>query len=178
MGSGVPRSLTRFSPLRGFDRYPRSLLPIRSKTIKTKLKEGVKLVAHFAVRSQIGSAHRVIEFGRMKRIAAKQTRGPRTVLAETRRQEIAEAMRSTGSVTVAEVESRFGVSPMTARRDLDELERRGLVRRTHGGAVLPTAPAHEDSFARRMKVAMAAKTALAAAAVERLTPRETVSWTP
>ena len=27
---------------------------------------------------------------------------------------------------------------MTARRDLAELERRGIVRRTHGGAVLPT----------------------------------------
>ena len=33
--------------------------------------------------------------------------------------------------------TRFGVSPMTARRDLAELERRGVVRRTHGGAVLP-----------------------------------------
>ena len=71
------------------------------------------------------------------------------MLAETRRREITEALRSNGSVTVAELESRFGVSPMTARRDLDELERRGLVRRTHGGAVLPTTSAHEDSFARR-----------------------------
>jgi len=110
----------------------------------------------------------------MQRIAAKQTRSPRTVLAETRRQEIAEAMRSTGSVTVAEVESRFGVSPMTARRDLDELERRGLVRRTHGGAVLPSTSGHEDSFARRLKVAEAAKERLAEAAVARMSPRETV----
>ena len=42
---------------------------------------------------------------------------------------------------------------MTARRDLDELERRGVLRRTHGGAVLPATAAHEDSFARRLKVA-------------------------
>jgi DeoR/GlpR family transcriptional regulator of sugar metabolism len=42
-----------------------------------------------------------------------------------------------GSVSVAEVETGFGVSPMTARRDLDELARQGLARRTHGGAVLP-----------------------------------------
>ena len=41
---------------------------------------------------------------------------------------------------------------MTARRDLDELERRGVLRRTHGGAVLPTTSAHEDSFARRLDV--------------------------
>src|SRR5437868_136232 len=33
-------------------------------------------------------------------------------------------MRTMGAVTVAEVEELFGVSPMTARRDLAELERR------------------------------------------------------
>ena len=96
------------------------------------------------------------------------------MLAETRRREIAEALRTNGSVTVAEVESRFGVSPMTARRDLDELERRGLVRRTHGGAVTPTVSAHEDSFARRLKTATDAKRRLAEEAVAMVAPRETL----
>ena len=63
---------------------------------------------------------------------------------------------------------------MTARRDLDELERRGLVRRTHGGAVLPSTAAHEDSFARRMNVSREEKERLAAAAVAMLSARETV----
>jgi DeoR/GlpR family transcriptional regulator of sugar metabolism len=66
------------------------------------------------------------------------------------------------------------VSAMTARRDLDELERRGLVRRTHGGAVLPSTAAHEDSFARRLNAATEEKRRLAEAAVARLSPRETV----
>jgi DeoR/GlpR family transcriptional regulator of sugar metabolism len=83
-------------------------------------------------------------------------------------------MRETGAVTVAELEERFGVSPMTARRDLAELERRGVVRRTHGGAILPTISAHEDSFARRLDVDAEAKTQLAEAAVNLLTPRETI----
>jgi DeoR/GlpR family transcriptional regulator of sugar metabolism len=96
------------------------------------------------------------------------------VLAESRRREIADALRSNGAVTIAELEARFGVSSMTARRDLDELERRGLVRRTHGGAVLPTTSAHEDSFARRMKVETEAKLRLAEEAVAMLSPRETV----
>lgn len=96
------------------------------------------------------------------------------MLAETRRQQIFDTLGSRGAVTVAEVEERFGVSPMTARRDLDELARRGVVRRTHGGAVLPTTSAHEDSFARRMRAAPEAKRRLAEAAVSRLTPRETV----
>lgn len=107
-------------------------------------------------------------------IAQKRPDGARKVLAETRRREIADTLRSNGAVTVAELEARFGVSPMTARRDLDELERRGLVRRTHGGAVLPTTSAHEDSFARRMKVETEAKLRLAEEAVSMLSPRETV----
>jgi DeoR/GlpR family transcriptional regulator of sugar metabolism len=96
------------------------------------------------------------------------------MLAETRRLTIAETLRNTGSVTVAEVEASFGVSPMTARRDLDELARRGVLRRTHGGGVLPTTSAHEDSFARRLNVATDAKRRLAAAAVALMSPGETV----
>ena len=96
------------------------------------------------------------------------------MLAETRRREITESLRSSGSVTVAEVETRFSVSPVTARRDLDELERRGVLRRTHGGGVLPTTSAHEDSFARRLKVAAEPKRRLAEEAVALMAPGETV----
>ena len=85
-----------------------------------------------------------------------------------------ESLRSAGSVTVAEVEARFDVSPVTARRDLDELQRQGLLRRTHGGGVLPTTAAHEDSFARRLKVSAGAKRRLAEAAVALMAPGETV----
>jgi len=85
-------------------------------------------------------------------------------LADARRAAIVERLRVTGSVTVAELEAKFGVSSMTARRDLDGLERRGLARRTHGGAVLPAFSAHEDSFASRLEVAADAKQALARAA--------------
>ncbi len=77
----------------------------------------------------------------------------RPALGESRRTAIAALLREAGAVTVAELEQRFGVSPMTARRDLSELERQGIARRTHGGAVLPSIAAHEDSFARRVEVA-------------------------
>src|SRR3954451_14656558 len=95
-------------------------------------------------------------------------------LSEARRVMIKDLLLEYGAVTVSELQSRFGVSPMTARRDLDELERRGLARRTHGGAVLPTTSAHEDSFARRMQVETEAKRRLAEEAVAMLAPRETV----
>jgi len=95
-------------------------------------------------------------------------------IPEDRRRLIADLLLGTGAVTVAQVESRFGVSAMTARRDLHELERRGLARRTHGGAVLPTVASHEDSFDRRMSLATEAKQRLARAAVRMLSPHETV----
>jgi DeoR/GlpR family transcriptional regulator of sugar metabolism len=77
-------------------------------------------------------------------------------------------------VSVAELESRFGVSSMTARRDLATLERQGIARRTHGGAVLPGVAAHEDSFAQRVERDSEAKRALADEAVKFIAPRQTV----
>jgi DeoR/GlpR family transcriptional regulator of sugar metabolism len=98
----------------------------------------------------------------------------RLELAESRRAAIATLLRDTGAVTVGELEERFGISAMTARRDLAELERRGFARRTHGGAVLPSVASHEDSFARRVETATAAKAELAAEAVQMLAPGETI----
>jgi DeoR/GlpR family transcriptional regulator of sugar metabolism len=95
-------------------------------------------------------------------------------IPEDRRRSIADLLLATGAVTVSQVETRFGVSAMTARRDLGELERRGLARRTHGGAVLPNAAGHEDSFDRRLNVASGPKRLLARAAIELMNPHETV----
>jgi DeoR/GlpR family transcriptional regulator of sugar metabolism len=78
---------------------------------------------------------------------------------------ILELLRARGGVSVAELEAEFGISSMTARRDLASLERVGYVRRTHGGAVLPTMSGHEDSFAKRLELDGAAKERLAEAAV-------------
>ncbi len=96
------------------------------------------------------------------------------MLAMARRSAIADLLRDSGAITVTEVESNFGVSPMTARRDLQELERQGIARRTHGGAVLPSISAQEDSFAQRVEVATEAKASLAEEAVAMLSPRETI----
>jgi DeoR family transcriptional regulator, fructose operon transcriptional repressor len=59
--------------------------------------------------------------------------------AEERQQAIAGLMRESGRISVAELAERFGVTAETARRDLAVLERAGLLRRVHGGAVATTA---------------------------------------
>ena len=75
---------------------------------------------------------------------------------------------------MAALETEFGVSPATVRRDLTELERQGKVRRTHGGAVMPGVAQHEDSFQQRLGEAVEAKKRLARAASELLETEETV----
>jgi DeoR/GlpR family transcriptional regulator of sugar metabolism len=96
------------------------------------------------------------------------------MLPEARRSAIVEMLRMAGSVSVTEVEAKLGVSPMTARRDLAELARRGQAQRTHGGAVVPSISAHEDSFALRLDKATDAKLALSEAAVDLIGKGDTV----
>ena len=98
----------------------------------------------------------------------------RQLVPAQRRQLIAERIRDTGSVSVSSLEAEFGVSPMTARRDLQILEREGLARRTHGGAVSTTLARDEDAFQSRLEEAADAKRALGARAASMIADGETV----
>ena len=57
------------------------------------------------------------------------------MLANRRHEIIMNLIRSEGAVTVSHLEEAFGVSLETVRRDLLFLEKMGLLRRVHGGAV-------------------------------------------
>jgi len=59
------------------------------------------------------------------------------MLIGERRQHILSLLHRDGRVLVAELSESLGISPITIRKDLDELESRGLVQRTHGGALAP-----------------------------------------
>ena len=54
---------------------------------------------------------------------------------EERHAAIIERARNEGRVDVAELATEFDVTPETVRRDLTSLERHGLLRRVHGGAI-------------------------------------------
>jgi DeoR/GlpR family transcriptional regulator of sugar metabolism len=98
----------------------------------------------------------------------------RDLVPEERRRLILELLRERRSISVGAVEQQFGVSPMTARRDLAILVREGHARRTHGGAVLPDLAAHEDSFRHRLDLEVDDKERLARAIVSTLEPSETL----
>ena len=57
------------------------------------------------------------------------------MFAPERHQTILDLARERGRVDVRDLADQLDVTPETIRRDLTSLERRGLVRRAHGGAV-------------------------------------------
>jgi DeoR family fructose operon transcriptional repressor len=55
--------------------------------------------------------------------------------AEERQQAIADLVRARGRLSVTELATEYAVTTETVRRDLSTLERAGVLRRVHGGAV-------------------------------------------
>ncbi|MCL6594806.1 MAG: DeoR/GlpR family DNA-binding transcription regulator [Firmicutes bacterium] len=86
-------------------------------------------------------------------------------LPEQRRQEIGRRIHAYGRVSVREMARVLGVSQETVRRDLETLAERGIVERTHGGAVSP-AWAAERTFAEQVRLHAAAKARMADACFE------------
>ncbi|GAA2455140.1 DeoR/GlpR family DNA-binding transcription regulator [Actinomadura vinacea] len=92
-------------------------------------------------------------------------RGP-----EARRRAIADHVLSVGSAGAGDLAERFGVSLMTVHRDLDELERQGIVRKYRGGVTAQPSGVFESNVAYRMKSMQAAKDAIAARAAALVEP--------
>ncbi|MEZ5097868.1 MAG: DeoR/GlpR family DNA-binding transcription regulator [Nocardioides sp.] len=97
-------------------------------------------------------AHKPLKFARHARI-----------------QSALDSPESPGGVSVRELTELLGVSQATVRRDLEDLERSGLVRRTHGGAVLVSELPRPDRESRQV----AQKRAIAAAALDLVQPGST-----
>lgn len=58
------------------------------------------------------------------------------MLTLERQQEILALIKQRKSVSMAELSKRFFIGEASIRRDLDKLEKKGLIKRTYGGAVL------------------------------------------
>jgi DeoR family transcriptional regulator, fructose operon transcriptional repressor len=91
-----------------------------------------------------------------------------TLFAEQRQQRIVEQARQAGRVDVAELAAELAVTPETVRRDLTALERQGVLRRVHGGAIPVERLGFEPGFAARDAVRRAEKERIAKAALSEL----------
>ena len=73
------------------------------------------------------------------------------MLGEERRMQILRKIRTQGRVKVNELASAFSTSAVTIRNDLNDLHQRGLVMRSHGGAVSPDPILQESPVNDRLK---------------------------
>jgi len=82
-----------------------------------------------------------------------------------RKAELAEYVATAGQVTVPELVKHFEVSADTIRRDLDRLDEKGLLIRTHGGAMsLSAAPRVDTTMDVRLRLQAEAKEKMGALA--------------
>jgi DeoR family transcriptional regulator of aga operon/DeoR family fructose operon transcriptional repressor len=94
--------------------------------------------------------------------------------AEPRRQQIIQLLEETPVLNISELADRFGVSVVTIRKDLDNLEADGLLQRTFGGATFSHRSRFNRSFLERTRLHQPAKRAIAAAALEYIKDGDTI----
>ena len=83
-------------------------------------------------------------------------------------------IRDSGVIRVEDLCRRLSVSAATVRRDLDQLERTGAIRRVHGGAVSIESRLEEPLFDAKTSVAVREKQRIAAAALGLIANGDTI----
>ncbi len=94
--------------------------------------------------------------------------------AVERQRWLVDRARAAGSIEVNDVAQLLGVAPETIRRDLNTLERHGLVRRVHGGAVPVERLGFEGALVNRATARQEEKVEIARAALSRLDNAESI----
>ncbi len=89
-----------------------------------------------------------------------------------RHKAILELLRESGSVDVGDLSLRLRVSAVTIRKDLDQLEERQLLYRTHGGAVLADPYIATRKVSEKEKLNPELKHRIGLKAAELLSPQE------
>jgi DeoR/GlpR family transcriptional regulator of sugar metabolism len=96
-------------------------------------------------------------------------------LPAVRQNRLIDLLKQHGQLTVNELMEQLSVSRDTVRRDLDQLEQRGLLQRTHGGAVYNDALVRVDTtLGSRMDAYTAAKQRIAKKAASLIRNGETL----
>ena len=101
------------------------------------------------------------------------------MLKKERLVKIAHKVNQNGIITIQEIMDELGVSDMTARRDLDELEKSGKLLRVHGGAQsLSFSMDHELSHIEKSSVQIEEKKRIAHKAATLISEGETIFLGP
>lgn len=99
---------------------------------------------------------------------------PDGMMAEERRTQILQIVRQEGRARVNDLAAHFSASAVTIRNDLNELHQRGLVLRSHGGAVMPDTILRESPVHERLKAHSEEKRRIGAMAATLIHDAETI----
>jgi DeoR family transcriptional regulator, fructose operon transcriptional repressor len=105
---------------------------------------------------------------------AASAKPQRHALPATRRAHVAAFVEERGAATVSDLVDSLGVSADTIRRDLDELTRKGVLDRTHGGATRRTFARWDRPFDTRLLDQWETKEKIGIAAADLLEDSQTV----
>jgi DeoR family fructose operon transcriptional repressor len=95
-------------------------------------------------------------------------------LAPRRHDNLRELIRGKGVIRIEEICRQLRVSPATVRRDLNQLEKAGAIRRVHGGAVSVESRLEEPLFDDKTSIAAREKRRIAEAALQFVEPGDTI----
>lgn len=104
----------------------------------------------------------------------QQREAGQLLLVEERRTKILQHLRERGQVRVRELSFYFGTSEVTIRNDLKELHQRGLLQRSHGGAIIPANSISESALQERFEQRMDQKRRIGLAAAGLVKEGETI----
>ncbi len=93
-----------------------------------------------------------------------------------RREKILEILNETGQVKVADLSRDFGISSITIRSDLADLEDKGLLFRVHGGAINSYKSYCDMDLQQRLGTNLKSKQLIAKRAVEMIKDHDTVMF--
>lgn len=96
------------------------------------------------------------------------------IFAEERQEKILQMLASNVSLKVCDLSNLFNVSETTIRRDLQTMEDKGLLSRTHGGAVRTSQVNYEASFLQKKDEMHDEKTAIGRAAAKIINDGDTI----
>ena len=92
----------------------------------------------------------------------------------SRRQQILQRLIEQGAVQVAELVEQFGVSAVTIRTDLGQIESQGLATRTHGGATLVRLPPQEQDIHEKDALNLSLKESIGVRAAQLVQPGDNI----
>lgn len=98
----------------------------------------------------------------------------RTILKEKRKERIIEFIKKSGTVSIEDLAKELGLSTVTIRKDVKELEEAGLVDRLWGGVSIKESSFIEPSFAQKHILNILEKKAIARTAINLLNPNDII----